>query len=151
MANFTVAYLNCRGQTGFTTSKQLQIENFLQIHSIDVLHLQECKIDDETFTQCNFISSTYNVLKNNSHNNYGTASLVKNSLEIEKIILHQSGRVIIFNIGDYTFGNVYLPSGSDGLSRTSRENFCGEIIPNLLVNSRSGMIGGDWNNIIFKI
>ena len=147
----TVAYLNCRGQTGFNVSKQLQIENYLQAHNIDILHLQECKIDDETFSECNFISSNYSVIKNNSHNQYGTASIVKNHFSPEGIILHQSGRLIIFNIGDITFGNVYLPSGTDGPSRASRESFCGETIPTLLINSKSrGLIGGDWNNIICK-
>ena len=113
----TVAYVNCRGQTGFNVSKQLQIENYLQTFSIDILHLQESRIDADTFTQCNFLSSNYSVLQNNSHNQYGTASLVKNSLTPEGIILHESGRVIIFNIGEMTFGCVYLPSGSDGVSR----------------------------------
>ena len=72
----TVAYMNCRGQTRFNISKQLQIENFLQTYNLDILHLQECQIDDETFTECNFISSNYSLIKNNSHNQYGTASLV---------------------------------------------------------------------------
>ena len=40
-----VAYLNCRAQTGFSLAKQLQIENFLQTHEIDILHLQESHID----------------------------------------------------------------------------------------------------------
>ena len=147
----TVAYLNCRGQTGFTISKQLQIEKFLQNHEIDILHLQESRIEDDTFTECNFISSSYSVIQNNSHNQYGTASLVRNSLFPEDIILHQSGRIIIFNVGNITFGNVYLPSGTDGPSRASRENFCGETIPTLMINSKpNGVIGGDWNNIISK-
>jgi exonuclease III len=151
MSSINVAYLNCRGQTGFNIPKQLQIENFLQSHGIDILHLQECQIDDDTFIQCNFILSNYSVIQNNSHNQYGTASIVKNSFIPENILLHQSGRIIIFNIGDITFGNVYLPSGTDGPSRTSRENFCGETIPTLLINSKSnGMIGGDWKNIISK-
>ena len=108
-------------------------------------------MDDDTFSQCSFVSSNYSVLKNNSHNEYGTASIVKNSLIPEDIILHHSGRIIIFNIGDITFGNVYLPSGTDGPSRGSRENFCGETIPTLLINSKpNGIIGGDWNNIISK-
>ena len=80
----TVAYVNCRGQTGFNVSKQLQIENYLQTFSIDILHLQESRIDADTFTQCNFLSSNYSVLQNNSHNQYGTASLVKNSLTPER-------------------------------------------------------------------
>ena len=144
-----VGYINCRGQTGFTISKQLQIEIFLQSNNIDVLHLQETRIQDDTFSGCHFIASNYTVIKNNSHNQYGTASLVRNCFFPEDIILHHSGRVILFNIGNITLGNVYLPSGTDGQSRTSRENFCGETLPTLLINAKSsGLIGGDWNNII---
>ena len=151
-SRITVAFLNCRGQSGFNISKQLQIESFLQNNSIDILQLQECRIDDDTFNQCGFLTSNYNVLKNNSQNEYGTASIVKNHFIPEDIILHNSGRIIIFNIGDITFGNVYLPSGSDGNVRASRENFCGETIPTLLINSKlNGIIGGDWNNIISNI
>ena len=150
-STITIAYLNCRGQTGLNISKQRQIEHFLQTHSIDILHLQESHLDEETFSQCNFISSNFNIIQNNSNTKYGTASIVKNTLTPEGIILHQSGRIIIFNIEDITFGNVYLPSGTDGPSRASRENFCGETIPTLLINSKSnGIIGGDWNNIISK-
>ena len=137
-----VAYLNCRGQTGFNISKQLQIETYLQNFNVDILHLQESRIEEDTFTQCNYLSSNYSVLQNNSHNQYGTASLVRNSLFPESIILHQSGRIIIFNIGDITFGNVYLPSGTDGASRASIEAFCGETLPTLLIKSKpNGVIG----------
>ena len=148
-SSITVAYLNCRGKTGFNISKQKQIESFLQNQTIGILHLQESRIDDDTFNQCNFITSNYSVIQNNSENQYGTASIVKNSFIPEDIILHHSGRIIIFNIGDITFGNVYLPSGTDGQTRARIENFCGETIPTLLINSKlNGIIGGDWNNII---
>ena len=50
-----------------------------------------------------------------------------------------------------TFGNVYCPSGTDGVTRTNRETFCAETIPNLFVNSKSaGCLGGDFNMIIDK-
>ena len=77
-SRITVAFLNCRGQSGFNISKQLQIESFLQNNSVYILQLQECRIDDETFNQCGFLTSNYNVIKNNSQNEYGTASIVKN-------------------------------------------------------------------------
>ena len=57
--------------------------------------------------------------------------------------------LVIFKIGCTTFGNVYLEAETDSPSRNARENYCGEIIPNLLVNSgQAGVIGGDWNCII---
>ena len=139
-----VAFLNCRGQTGFNESKQLQVENFLKTSNIDILHLQESHVEDDTFSQCKFILSNYTIIHNNSQSRYGTASIVKSCLSVEDIILHHSGRLIFFNIGGVTFGNIYLPSGTDGPSRHSRENFCGETIPNLLINSKqSGIVGGD--------
>ena len=146
-----VAYLNCHGQTGLNLSKQLQIEDFMKCYEIDILHLQETFIEDDTFSECKYISSNFITIHNNSHNKYGTASLVKSNLPAEDIILHESGRIILFNIGNVTFGNFYLPSGTDGQSRASRENFCGEIIPTLMINSKpGGVIGGDWNSIIAK-
>ena len=146
-----LAYLNCRGQTGFTESKPLQIENFMKCNNIDILHLQESHVEEDTFSQCSFIMSNLNLTQNNSPTKYGTASLVRSSLPLEDIILHQSGRIILFNIGDISFGNVYLPSGTDGISRNSRETFCGETIPNLMVNAKSsGLIGGGLEQHYFE-
>ena len=71
-----LAYINCRGQSGFTESKQLQIENFIQCNSIDILHLQESHVEDDSFSQCKFIMSNFNIIQNNSQTKYGTASLV---------------------------------------------------------------------------
>ena len=59
------------------------------------------------------------------------------------------GRVIIFDIEDITFGNIYLHSGTDSKSRTGREKYCCDILPGLLINSKeSGCIGGDFNCIV---
>ena len=56
------------------------------------------------------------------------------------------GRAIFFNIEDITLGNVYLQSRTDGVSRGARENYCSEILPQLLMNRKnSGCWGGDIN------
>ena len=94
-----IAYLNCRGQTGFNDSKQLQIEKFIQNNYIDILHLQESHIEENTFSACKFIMSNFNIIVNNSPSKYGTASLVKSTLSAEDNILHHSCRIILFNIG----------------------------------------------------
>ena len=147
----TVSYLNIKGQTGFPTEKQFQIENLLKFSSSDILHLQETHIDDDTFEQCSFIKANYFVIPNNAANKYGTASLVKNDLHVENICTDTSGRIIIFEVCGVTFGNFYLPSGTDGATRAQRENYFGEKIPNMMVNSKpSGCIGGDFNCIISK-
>ena len=146
-----LAYFNIRGQTGLNLSKQLQIENFLKTNNIDIASCQEINIVKETFQDCDFINSSYNIISNNASNKYGTCCLVSNNLQSENIKFDTNGRVIVFDIGNITFGNVYLPSGNDQSSRNSRENYSAQIIPQLLSNRKdSGCIGGDWNSIIQK-
>ena len=94
-----IAFINIKVQTGLPLSKQVQIEDFIRNNRIDILHLQESNINDETFSNCSFISSGYNLIVNNSRNKYGTASLVKNELEIENIAMDSEGRIIIFEVG----------------------------------------------------
>ena len=79
-----IGYLNCRAQTGFNESKQLQIENFLKMYSLDILHLQETHIEENTFSQCSFILSNYEIIHNNSPTKYGTSSLIRSSLAPRK-------------------------------------------------------------------
>ena len=147
----TIAYMNIRGQTGLSLSKQLQIQDFISQHQIDILHLQEINICDDTFSECNKICSAYNIFSNNSQSKYGTDSLVKSDLPVDSILCDTGGRALVFNINNLTFANVYLQSGSDGLSRSSRENYCSEVIPQLLLNRKEhGCMGGDFNCIINK-
>ena len=148
---FNIAFINIRGQTGFNLSKQKQIEEFIRINKIDILHLQESNIAEETFTECKMISSSYNIIANNSQNNYGTASLIRNDFETKNITMDTEGRVIIFEVGGVTCGNLYLPSGTDGQSRGKREHYLSEIVPQLLINHKQiGTIGGDLNCISKK-
>ena len=118
----TIAYMNIRGQTGLSLSKQLQIQDFISQHQIDILHLQETDICDDTFSECKKICSAYNIISNNSPTKYGTASLVKSDLHVDNILCDTGGRALVFNINNLTFANLYLQSGSDGQSRASREN-----------------------------
>ena len=148
----TIGYMNVRGQSGLTVVKQLQIEAFAEINNCDIIHLQEAHIVSETFSTCDFIQSTYNIIENNSTNKYGTASLIKSCLSFENVRTDSEGRVIIFDVGDMTFGNFYLHSGTDASSRSGRERYCCEVLPNLLVNSRdTGCVGGDFNCIVNKV
>ena len=69
-------------------------------------------------------------------------------MQPENIKFDTNGRIIVFNLGNMTFGNVYLPSGNDPVMRNSRENNSAEVIPQLLLNCKpKGCIGGDWNCI----
>ena len=144
--------MNIRAQTGLNYAKQRQIEDFVRSNRIDILHLQESHVEEDTFLDCNYISANYDIIANNSLNKFGTASLVKCDLEVKNVNMDQGGRVIIFDVGEhFTCGNFYLPCGSDRISRGKRENYCSEIIPNLLVNHKGiGICGGDFNCITSK-
>ena len=147
----TISYMNIHGQSNIPTVKQLQIQDFIKLNKIDILHMQEVEISEETFSGCDLISSSFNIISNNSENQYGTATLIRNDLDFKNVRCDTAGRAIVFDIGCASFGNFYLQSGTDGTSRNCREIFCSEIIPNLLSNSQSsGCYGGDFNMIIDK-
>jgi hypothetical protein len=55
---------------------------------------------------------------------YGTASLVKSEFFVENIRCDTEGRILVFDIGNFTFANIYLISGTDGQSRSGREKLC---------------------------
>ena len=148
----TLGFINIRGQTGLNSSKEAQIESFILNQKIDVLNLQEINICDDSFSHCDIISSSYNIISNNSPTKYGTACLIKSDITPENIQLDSSGRAIVFNISNLTLANLYLPSGNDSISKTNRENYFSETIPQLLTNRLdSGCIGGDFNCITDKL
>ena len=143
-----IAYMNICGQTGLNRSKQRQIEEFLKKNNIDILNCQEINVEEDTFAQCPFITSNYSILPNNAINKYGTAVLIKNEFIPENIKMDTNGRAIKYDFLNLTFGNIYLPSGTDGVARAQRENFISEIIPMFLVNRKDcGILGGDFNCI----
>ena len=154
MANsnmYKCAFLNIKGQSGLKLVKQQQIESLVIKYNIDAIHLQEVNIDEETFSDCDFLMSNYNILPHNSVNKYGTATLIRSELSPENLRCDTDGRVQIYDLGNITFANIYFHSGTDGISRNGREKLCSEVLPNLLTNSKnSGYIGGDFNCIIDK-
>ena len=113
----SIGFINIRGQTGLTSAKQAQIESFLTQQKLDVLHLQEINICDDSFLNCNVISSSFNIISNNSPSKYGTASIIKSDFIPENVHLDSN----VFYIGQITLANLYLPSGTDAASRSSRE------------------------------
>ena len=93
----------------------------------------------------------FNILQNNSENKYGTASLVKNEFDVENISMDREGRVLIFEVGGITCGNLYIQSGTDSVSRNKREAYFSEIVPQVMINHKQlGFIGGDLNCITEK-
>ena len=148
----SIGFLNTRGQTGLTDSKQSQIEAFICREKLDILNLQEIHISEESFSACNNICSLYNVVSNNSISKYGTASIISSDYQAENIVLDSNGRAIFFDIGPLTVGNIYLPSGNDAAAKSGRENYFSETLPQLLLNRKEcGIIGGDINCILAKI
>ena len=131
-SSLVVAFMNIKGQTKLKIDKQMQIEAFLKFYKCDILHLQESNIESDTFSTCDFITSSYNIELNNSPTLYGTASLIKSTLTYENIKCDTQGRVLLFDICGITFGNVYLNSGTDAVAKNGREHICSEILPNML-------------------
>ena len=114
----------------------------------DILHLQEVSFSDDTFEDCLFLCSRYNFLTNNSVTGYGTATLIRNSIEWENHQKDTDGRVQLFDISGFTFGNIYHQSGLENTARRNREILFSVTIPTLLINSKvNGVISGDWNCI----
>ena len=83
--------MNIHGQTKLPTAKQLQIQDFIKLNNIDILQMQEIEIDDETFSNCDFLSSNFNLISNNSESKYGTASLIRSDLEYRNVRCDTSG------------------------------------------------------------
>ena len=150
-SNLNIAFINCVGQSKFNLAKQLEIQNFIRSQRLDILHLQEVKIDNDSFSECSFISSNFTILSNNTKNDtyYGTASLVRCDLEVTNFHVDNNGRALVFDAAGCTWANLYLPSGSDGASRALREQYSAEILPHLLLQRLPhGAAGGDLNSII---
>ena len=57
-----IGFMNIRGQTGLTSTKELQIESFIIREKIDILHLQEINITEDSFSACNTISSGFSII-----------------------------------------------------------------------------------------
>ena len=146
-----IGFMNIRGQSGLPISKQIQIEAFIIREKLDILHLQEVNISEDSFSTCNTISGRFGIISNNAVNKYGTASIIKSELSPENILFDTKGRMIVFDLGGLTLANMYLPSGSDAVSKAKREEYFSTTLPQLLVNRQdAGCIGGDLNCIINK-
>ena len=83
--SIVIAYINCVGQTKLPISKQREIQSFVCSNKIDILHLQECRMDNDSFSQCGFLTSNYNLFSNNKpdESHYGTASLVRSDIKVQ--------------------------------------------------------------------
>ena len=68
--------------------------------------------------------------------------MVHNDFTVDNLCFDANGRILVFNVENTTFGNVYLQAGTDASSRSARECYFGEMLPNLLLNKcNDGCIG----------
>ena len=127
---FKVGFLKINGQTGLNKTKQKQIESF-----IFRKNMQETDINEDTFSLCSSLSSSYNIIPNNSPTKYtSTSVLFKSDLEIYNIQFDDKVRAISFDICGITNLCAYLPSGSDPHAKSGRGEYCSTILSRLLLN-----------------
>ena len=150
----TIGYINVYNQGGLDLGKQLEIEQHVRDYRLDVVHLQEINMSGEVFRDCPYLTSSFAFLANlNSPTGFGTASLVKNSFAVDGFRCDKEGRVICFELDDWlTCWNVYLQCGQKRDANNSREEYCGKILPQLLLNRKpNGIGGGDYNCVTDKL
>ena len=144
-----IAFVNMYGQSGMPMKKIVELENFIELHRIDVLCLQETDIQENTFSGSKLLHK-FLAFSNNNRSRYGTCTLVKNNLDVNNIVKDTDGRLISVDVNDMSIVNVYPISGTDQDSKTEREAMI-DNIPNLLMyKKKNGVIGGDFNCITDK-
>ena len=135
--HLTVCFINIHHQSGLDEAKQMMIENFISTYNIDIANFSEINVRDDTFYTCHYLKTSYTLIRNNASNGYGTASLVKNNLIVSDIQKDNNGRALVFNVNNIlTIWNVYLASGSGRIAKNSREEYCGVVLPQLLLNRK---------------
>ena len=144
-----IGWQNIFAQSGLSQSKKKMIEQQIKDHDIDVLHIQEIDSTEKSFIYCEFLNQHFTLIRNNSSSGFGTATLVNKKLEVKDILLHPSGRLIMFNIEDTTHINLYLQAGQSPEARQSREDMIGkELLDYLLLAKPKIILGGDFNCLL---
>ena len=83
------------------------------------------------------IVTIHPITSNSNYNKFGTASLIRTEFEHMNVRCDTEDRAIILYIEDMTIGNLYGHSRTDSSTRSKREVFYGDTLPNLMVNSRN--------------
>ena len=144
-----VAFLNTYGQSGLSSQKLLELENFIECNRLDIVCLQETDIQENTFSGCSILNRFIPII-NNCKSGYGTCTLVRNIFTYENVIKDSEGRLLSVDVENMSFVNLYLHSGTDQASRNKREDFINNIPNILLYKKKSGLLGGDMNSIVDK-
>ena len=88
-----VAFLNTYGQSGLSSQKLLELENFIECNRLDIVCLQETDIQENTFSGCSILNRFIPII-NNSKSGYGTCTLVRNIFTYENVIKDSEGRLM---------------------------------------------------------
>ena len=80
-----IAFVNMYGQSGMPMKKIVELENFIELHRIDVLCLQETDIQENTFSGSKLLHK-FSAFANNNRSHYGTCTLVRNNLQVNNIV-----------------------------------------------------------------
>ena len=144
-----VAFINTYGQSGLSSQKLLELENFIEYNRLDIVCLQETDIQENTFSGCSILNRFIPVI-NNSKSGYGTCTLIRNNFTYENVIKDSEGRLISVDVENMSLVNVYLHSGTDQSSKNEREDYISNIPNILLYKKRDGLFGGDMNSIVDK-
>ena len=110
------ATVNCQEQSKFSTQKQLFLQDFVNSNSLNVVFLQESNISKNTFKSCNFKRNNFSLIVNNAVNEYGTAMMIKNTMDVSNVNFDSVGRLTPLDCNNITLCNTYLMSGTDGIS-----------------------------------
>ena len=144
-----VAFINTYGQSGLSSQKLLELENFIEYNRLDIVCLQETDIQENTFFGCRILNRFTHIINNNK-SGYGTCTLISKNLNYENVIKDHEGRLISIDVENMTIVNIYLHSGTDQVSKNEREDFISNIPNILLYKKGSGLMGGDMNSIVDK-
>ena len=104
-----VAFINTYGQSGLSSQKLFELENFLEYNRLDIVCLQETDIQDNTFSGCSILDR-FTPIVNNNKSGYGTCTLVRKMFTYENVVMDSEGRLISVDVANMSFINVYLHS-----------------------------------------
>lgn len=109
----------------------------------DILLCQVTKIEENCFSQCEKFNNNYTIFKNNSRNEFGTSTIVKNDIQPMNFKFDTDGRVIMLNTESITIVNIYPKAGTDSDSRKERELFTNTLPKMIQYIKQNIIMGGD--------
>ena len=132
------------------TNQMSSIVDLLKTESPHILFLQECPLNS---LQLNEIVERLGYIAFSSLNfatpvpQPGVAAIYLKTLPISEIMILEPGRLLLIETFEYSFINIYAPSGSN--NKHSRNIMYGETLPrNLLSKKVIPVLIGDFNCVI---